>query len=70
MTTPELTQAAHDLIDDLVELRYNRGLTQRQVAARMGTSPPNVSCFEHKRRMPGLSLILRYADAGARISPF
>lgn len=59
----ELRLAARDLIDDLVELRLNRGLTQAKIAKIVGTSASAVSCYEHHRRTPGLLVLLRYAAA-------
>ena len=63
MTTAELRTAARELIDDLVELRLNRGLTQADVAKSMGTSASAVNHYEHHRREPGLLVLMRYANA-------
>ena len=69
MNNAELKQAAHELIDDLVELRLNRGLSQTVVAERMGTTRSNVSAYEHHRRMPGMAVLIKYANAvGAEIT--
>lgn len=69
MTDAELEQAARELIDDLVELRHTRGITQTQVATRMRTSASNVSSYENHRRTPGITVLLKYADAiGADIT--
>ena len=51
------------LIESLVELRKTQGLTQAQVAERMGRSQPSVSDFERLGGDPHLSTIRRYALA-------
>ncbi|WP_433254011.1 helix-turn-helix domain-containing protein [Streptosporangium sp. CA-135522] len=57
------------LIETLVRLRRARGLTQAQVAERMGRSQPAVSDFERLGGDPHLSTIRRYALAvGADVS--
>jgi transcriptional regulator with XRE-family HTH domain len=52
-----------NLIETLVKLRQQRGLTQKQVAERMGRSQPTVSDFERVGGDPHLSTIRRYALA-------
>ncbi|MFP3466761.1 helix-turn-helix domain-containing protein [Leifsonia sp. SIMBA_070] len=53
----------------LVELRENQGLSQEQVAARLGISQPAIAAFERYDNDPKLSTIRRYAHAiGALIS--
>lgn len=71
---PEVVEAAEDtaahmnLIDTLVCLRADRGLTQNAVAARMGTTQSRVSNFERLGGDPRLSTIFRYARAvGSKI---
>lgn len=57
-----------DLIERLVQVRHDRGLTQREVAARMECSQPNVSAFERVGGDPHLSTLRRYANAiGAHV---
>lgn len=52
----------------LQRLREQTGLSQAEVARRMGTSPASVWRLEHGRWDPRLSTILRYGDAiGARL---
>ncbi|MFF3440861.1 helix-turn-helix domain-containing protein [Streptosporangium sp. NPDC002721] len=51
------------LIESLVELRRAQGLTQAQVAERMGRSQPSVSDFERLGGDPHLSTVRRYALA-------
>lgn len=57
-----------NLIETLVKIRKDRGLTQRQVAERMGRTQPAVSDFERVGGDPHLSTIRRYALAvGANV---
>ncbi|MGV9772921.1 helix-turn-helix domain-containing protein [Streptosporangium sp. NPDC003464] len=57
------------LIETLVRLRKAQGLTQAQVAERMGRSQPAVSDFERLGGDPHLSTVRRYALAvGADIA--
>jgi len=49
------------LLDRLVALREQAGLTQSEVAARMGTSQPVIARLEAGGRDPRLSTIERYA---------
>ncbi len=51
------------LIETLVGIRRQRGLTQSDVAERMGRSQPAVSDFERLGGDPHLSTIRRYALA-------
>jgi predicted transcriptional regulator len=52
---------ASDLIRRLAQQRQAQGLTQAQVAARMGTSQPYVARLESLASDPRLSSVLRYA---------
>lgn len=53
----------------LVECRREAGLSQRDVAERMGVSQQAVSKFEHYDSDPKLSTVRRYANAvGVMIS--
>lgn len=63
ITSSELRHLAEELIEDLVEYRLNSGLTQQQVAHRIGINHTAISAFEHHRRNPGLEAVIRYADA-------
>ncbi|NUW46224.1 helix-turn-helix domain-containing protein [Nonomuraea rhodomycinica] len=51
------------LIETLVGIRRQRGMTQAEVAERMGRSQPAVSDFERLGGDPHLSTIRRYALA-------
>lgn len=59
----DLAREDRQFIDELVAARRERGLTQRQVADRMGVSQGAVSHFEAGDRDPRLSTIRRYALA-------
>lgn len=64
----EATARDMDLIERLVQVRHDQGLTQRDVAERMGRSQPNISAFERIGGDPHLSTVRRYAAAvGARV---
>lgn len=64
----DATAGDMDLLQRLVQVRRDQGLTQRDVARRMGRSQPNVSAFERIGGDPHLSTIRRYAAAvGARV---
>ena len=45
----------------LVDLRKQSGLTQKDVAERIGVTQPTVAEFEHYDANPRLDTILRYA---------
>ena len=51
------------LLDELVARRRAAGLSQSEVAARMGTSQPAVARFETGQADARLSTVQRYAEA-------
>ncbi len=53
------------VIDSLVALRRALGLTQTEVARRMGVKQPTISGFENEGSDPHLSTLQRYARAVA-----
>ena len=55
--------ASARLVDRLVDLREERGLTQGEVASLMGTTQPVVARLEAGGRDPRLSTVERYAAA-------
>ncbi|MDR1188565.1 MAG: helix-turn-helix domain-containing protein [Bifidobacteriaceae bacterium] len=56
----------HDsMLESLIELRRRHGLTQAEVAARMGVTQPVVAQFERYDANPTLSTVRRYAMAVA-----
>ncbi|MBD0673047.1 helix-turn-helix domain-containing protein [Streptomyces sp. CBMA156] len=64
----EDSEAYAELVESLVVARQKRGLTQREVAQRMGTSQSTVSEFERIGGDARYSTLQRYARAiGARL---
>jgi len=59
----ELTSDSSDLIDRLAARRRERGLSQTEVAARMGTSQSAVARLEAGRCDARMSTLERYAAA-------
>ena len=65
----QLAEADDELIERLVQMRKDKGLTQKVVAERMRRDVAAVSNFERLRADPHLSTIRRYAAAiGASIT--
>lgn len=63
MTTPAAALGRH-----LRGLREQAGLTQREVADRMGAVPSLVNKLENHGKDPQMSTVLRYCSAiGARV---
>lgn len=63
-----LLEDSVQLINALVKARHDKGLSIREVAARMGSDASAVHKFESGERDPHLSTIRRYARAvGVRI---
>lgn len=67
--SPSMRHAAQLALNDraflreLVEVRKRRGLSQQQVAERLGVSQPMVAKFESYDSNPTLATIRRYAHA-------
>jgi transcriptional regulator with XRE-family HTH domain len=59
----ELAKADYRLLFGLVQARRDRGLSQKDVADRLGVSQPAVAAFERQDSDPKLSTIRRYAHA-------
>ena len=58
-----------DLQAQLVEYRIQHGISQTEVARRLGVSQPAISQLERIGNVPSLNSLLGYAQAiGARIS--
>jgi DNA-binding XRE family transcriptional regulator len=51
------------LVFELIEARHQAGLTQAELAARMGTTQSAIARLENARRMPSLAMVARYAAA-------
>lgn len=63
-----LVTADNRLLDDLVDLRKSRRLTQQQVADRLGVDQSAIARIESGDRDPHLSTLRRYALAiGAEV---
>lgn len=52
-----------ELISTLITMREKSGLTQDQVAKKMGTRAPNISRLESGRTNPSLKTLASYAHA-------
>lgn len=56
------------VVGEMVEARQSAGLTQAELARRMGTSQSVIARLESARHMPTFDLISRYAQAlGQRV---
>jgi ribosome-binding protein aMBF1 (putative translation factor) len=56
------------VVGEMIEARQEAGLTQAEVASRMGTTQSVVARLETARHMPTFDLVARYATAiGRRI---
>ena len=62
------------LFDLLLKARHDAGLTQAQVAERMGTQPPAIARLERSlatgKHSPSLSTLRRYAEACGKALEF
>ena len=56
-----IADQSRQLIRELAKERERQGLTQAQVAERMGTSQPYIARLEGSANDPRLSTILKYA---------
>lgn len=56
----------YELVGAMIEARHEAGLTQAQVAERMGTKQSVVARLENAHHMPSLDLVTRYAAAIGR----
>ena len=72
LTDPEV-RAEYDrlgpvfaVVGEMIEARQAAGLTQTEVASRMGTSQSVVARLEAARHMPTFEMIARYAAAIGR----
>jgi ribosome-binding protein aMBF1 (putative translation factor) len=54
------------LVGAMVDARHQAGLTQAEVAARMGTTQSVIARLEAARHLPSLEMITRYATAIGR----
>ena len=51
------------VVGEMIEARQEAGLTQAEIAARMGTSQSVVARLENARHMPTFDMVARYAAA-------
>jgi ribosome-binding protein aMBF1 (putative translation factor) len=72
LTDPEV-RAEYDrlgpifaVVGEMIEARQQAGLTQAEIAARMGTTQSVVARLENARHMPTFNLVSRYAAAIGR----
>ena len=56
----------YEMVGALIDARHEAGLTQAQVAERMGTKQSVIARLENARRMPSLDMVARYAAAVGR----
>jgi ribosome-binding protein aMBF1 (putative translation factor) len=57
------------VVGEMVEARQSAGLTQAEIAHRMGTSQSVVARLENARHMPTFDMVARYAAAiGRRVA--
>lgn len=56
-------QDEFSLIDQLVTMRTSAGLTQEEVANKLGTNKSNISRLEHGKGNPSWSTLNKYAAA-------
>jgi len=54
------------IVGEMIEARQSAGLTQTQIAARMGTTQSVVARLENARHMPTFDMVARYAAAVGR----
>lgn len=58
-----LLDSERHLMESLKAIRKKRGITQTEVARRMGVTQPAVAAFEHYDANPRMASIRRYALA-------
>lgn len=56
----------YELVGAMVEARHEAGLTQGQIAARLGTTQSAIARLENAHHMPSLDMVTRYAAAVGR----
>lgn len=72
LTNPEVAAEyerlgpVYELVGAMVEARHEAGLTQGELAARIGTTQSAVARLENAHHMPSLAMVMRYAAAVGR----
>lgn len=56
----------YEVVGALIDARHAAGLTQAQLAERMGTKQSVIARLETARRLPSLEMVARYAAATGR----
>ncbi len=56
----------YEVVGPLIDARHEAGLTQAQLAERMGTKQSVIARLENARRLPSLEMVTRYAAATGR----
>jgi DNA-binding XRE family transcriptional regulator len=56
----------YEVVGAMVEARHDAGLTQKEVAARMGTTQSAIARLETARQLPSMEFVTRYAAAIGR----
>jgi transcriptional regulator with XRE-family HTH domain len=59
----ERLEPVYRLVSDLIRLRHECGVTQGELARRVGTRQPAIARLEAGRAVPSLDLVCRLADA-------
>jgi DNA-binding XRE family transcriptional regulator len=56
----------YEVVGAMIEARHDEGLTQKEVADRMGTTQSAIARLENARQLPSLAFVTRYATAIGR----
>lgn len=56
----------YEIVSALIEARHNAGLTQEELAIRMGTTQSAIARLENAHRLPSVEFATRYASAVGR----
>ena len=59
----EATFARMELVEAMYKARREAGLTQKEIAKRMGTNPTYIAAVEHGRKNISFSTLAKYARA-------
>ena len=59
----DLVESFDDLLSGLIDLRVAKGLTQAEVASRMGVTQPAIAALEAHDANPTITTLVRYAHA-------
>lgn len=59
----DLVESFDDLLGGLIDLRVAKGLTQADVASRMGVTQPAIAALEAHDANPTITTLVKYAHA-------